>query len=83
MDAVCEHFNVSGNVTISLFPELRGNLDDQLPVPGIWVHRTHGRRVGTREVVQIPPKTHNIKALTAAILIIIIHVLWSGLTSHQ
>lgn len=79
--AAYEHLHVSRNVTISLFPELGGNLDDQLPVACIWVHRTHGRRVGAREVVQIPPKnthknTHNIKkALNVAILIILKHVL--------
>ena len=42
-------------LTISLFPEFRGHLDDQLPVSCIRVHSTHGCCVGTREIVEVPP----------------------------
>ena len=42
-------------LTVSLLPQLWGNLDDQLPVTCVWVHSTHCSSVSTGKVVQVPP----------------------------
>lgn len=43
------------SLTVSLFPELGGHLDAQLSIASIRVHSTHGGRVGTGEIIKVPP----------------------------
>lgn len=51
-------------LTISLFPEFRGNFDDQLPMSCIRVHSTHCCGVRTGEIVEVPPTQTHKKTFT-------------------
>lgn len=51
-------FQGKHGLTVPLFPELRGNFDDELAMSCIRIHSTHCCSVGTGEVVEVPPNRH-------------------------